>query len=87
MIKKIILVALLAIVANAGVWTSVSGFATKEINPDATYTVDTIGQNPRVYEFTPKGNPTYVCIALFTEGAYKAPVMQCIPKKEKTTTK
>ena len=87
MIKKIILVALLAVIANAGVWTSVSGFATKEINPDDTYTLDTIGQNPRVYEFTPKNNSDYICIALFTEGDYKAPVMQCIPKKEKNTAK
>jgi len=82
MLKLFVYLFLIISNLSAGMWTSVSGFATKEIKPDATYTVDTIGQNPRVYEFTPKFNKNYICIALFTEGDYKAPVMQCIPKEK-----
>jgi hypothetical protein len=66
----------------AGVWTSISGLGTKEIKPDVVYTVDTAGENPRVYEFTPKNNQNYICIIVYTEGAHKSPVMQCIPKSK-----
>ncbi len=78
---KILLLGVLSVFATAGVWTTIGGLGTKEIKPDVTYTVDTIGQNPRVYEFTPKNNPDYICIIVYTEGSYKSPTMQCIPKK------
>lgn len=82
MYKKLLFVLGLAITLNAGVWTSVSGFSKKEIDPDVTYTLDTIGQDPRVYEFTPKANKNYACVIIYTEGA-SAPVMQCFPKETK----
>ena len=79
--KKFIIGGLISISSlYGGVWTSVSGFGTKEINPDFTYTLDTIGENPRVYEFTPRQNQNYVCVVVYTEGKYKSPVMQCFPK-------
>ena len=78
---KILLLITIYAISNAGVWTTLSGLGTKEIKPDITYTVDTIGQNPRVYEFTPKNNTDYICIIVYTEGENKSPTMQCIPKK------
>jgi len=81
MLKISILLFLLLSTTSAGMWTTVSGFGTKEIDPDVTYTLDTIGQNPRVYEFTPKNNTDYICIIVYTEGDNKSPTMQCIPRK------
>ena len=80
MFRILIFILSSVIIVNAGVWTSLSGFGQKEIKPDTTYTLDTVGQNPRVYEFTPKNNQDYICIIVYTESDYKAPVMQCIPK-------
>jgi hypothetical protein len=79
--KKLLFLATIGLTTlYGGVWTSVSGFGTKEINPDITYTLDTIGENPRVYEFTPRQNQDYLCVVVYTEGDYKSPVMQCFPK-------
>jgi len=80
---KILAFLLIGINLFGGVFTSLGGLVTKEIKPDETYTVDTIGENPRVYEFTPKANPNYTCIIVYTESNYKSPVMQCIPKAKK----
>ena len=80
MFKILVLIMITIVTANAGVWTSISGFGAKEIKPDVTYTLDTIGQNPRIYEFTPKNNQNYICIIVYTEGNAKSPTMQCIPK-------
>jgi len=79
MMKKIIFL-IIAINLFGGVWTRIGGLGTKEIKPDHTYTLDTIGENPRIYEFTPRSNPNYTCIIVYTESNYKSPVMQCIPK-------
>jgi hypothetical protein len=80
MLKLLFTITMITTFLNAGVWTTISGMGEKELKPDAVYTVDTIGQNPRVYEFTPSQNQDYICIIVYTEGEHKSPVMQCIPK-------
>jgi len=77
---RLVLLLMIGLDLFAGIWTRLGGFGTKEIKPDSTYTIDTIGENPRVYEFTPRANPNYTCIIVYTESNYKSPVMQCIPK-------
>lgn len=55
-----------------------------EKKPNYAYTVDTNGFNPRVYEFTPKGNPNYICVYSFISGEKGAnTAMQCFPKAGK----
>ena len=82
--KKLLLsltaTALLAVSAQAGVYTSAVGFFTKEIKPDATVALDTIGENVRLYEFTTTTEPKQKCVIIFSESKYKAPVMSCIKK-------
>ena len=43
-------------------------------DPDYYYELDTWGTNADVFEFTPKGNPNYICISVGTER------LDCIPK-------
>jgi hypothetical protein len=81
--KNLLLMLLFTIYSFAGAWTTLGGLSTKEVEPSAVYSLDTIGQNPRVYEFSPKGNEHFVCIIVYTEGEHKSPVMQCIPKADK----
>jgi hypothetical protein len=80
MLKLLFTFILLNTFLNAGVWTTIGGLGQKELKPDSTYTLDTLGQNPRVYEFTPLQNQDYTCIIVYTEGDYQSPTMQCIPK-------
>ena len=85
--KKILSIGILlvffAMPAFAGLWTTISGLSFKEIKPDALFTIDTAGQNPRAYVFTViNSKPIMQCVILYTESKYKAPVMQCW-KKEK----
>jgi len=78
MIKKLLLILVFIIPVFAGVFTSISGFTAKEIKPDAFYTVDTAGENPRVYVFTVKGSkPLKQCVMVFTESMVKYPTMHC----------
>jgi hypothetical protein len=82
MINKLTTLALLATLttsASAGMYTSIVGFGTKEIKPNETFTLDVIGENPRVYTFTTEKEPKLHCVIIFTEDKYKSPVMQCIP--------
>lgn len=79
--KKILMIMLLVVVANAGMFSTVSGMLMEEKKPVAAYTVDTNGFNPRVYEFTPKGNPNYICVYSFISGEKTVnTTMQCFPK-------
>ncbi len=83
--KKIILILLVALSANAGMFSMVSGMAMKEIKPQSSYTVDTAGINPRVYEFDTRVEPIMHCIVLMASSdKMTAPTMQCYKKnKEK----
>lgn len=82
--KKLTLITVItifAMTAYAGFLTSIGGFNAKEVKPDAFYTVDVVGQNVRVYEWTTQTEPKMKCVAMFTESATKSPSMQCIPIK------
>ena len=83
--KVLLLITTLVLTTSSiagGVFSRVSGFGMNEIKPSAEYTVDTVGENPRVYEFTPKGNPNYICIVMFSpDKGYMQ--MECIPKERK----
>ena len=80
--KKFIIGGLISISSlYGGVWTSVSGFGTKEINPDFTYTLDTIGQNPRVYEFDTQGYPKMHCVVIFRDDTKTSPAIHCVETK------
>jgi len=80
--KKLILFAALIGFANAGMWSSIQGWTAETRKPDAFYAVDTVGENIRVYEFTPKSQPGYTCVIVFVESDKKSPPMNCF-KKEK----
>ena len=77
---KLILILLLAVFANAGVLTSLQGWNAETRKPDAFYALDTVGENLRVYEFTPKSQPQYRCIIVFVESDKKSPPMTCFEK-------
>jgi len=83
--KKIILMITMLVITvtsvNAGMWSMVSGMAMKEIKPQAAYTVDTAGVNPRVYEFDTKVAPIRHCVVLIASSSkMAAPTMQCYKK-------
>lgn len=50
-------------------------------DPDYYYELDTWGTNADVFEFTPKGNPDYICINV---GGNNSRSIDCIPKKDLT---
>jgi hypothetical protein len=87
--KKLLLAtAILTSSAFAGnFFSTVSGMTMKQVKPDQSYTVDTAGFNPRVYQWETKlGDGTPVtCIALFPNADGKdvsaIPTMQCIKHK------
>lgn len=72
---------LVALSAQAGMWSMVSGMAMKEIKPQAAYTVDTNGINPRIYEFDTKVEPIMHCVIMVASSeGMAAPAMQCFKK-------
>ena len=58
-------------------WNSVVGLFKKTINT-LSYTIETSGTNPRVYEFDTQGYPKMHCIVLFRDNSSTAPAMQCV---------
>ena len=63
---------------HAGMFSMVSGMTMKQIKPQAAYTVDTAGINPRVYEFNTKVEPIMHCVVLIASSdKFSAPAMQC----------
>ena len=87
--KKLLLLSLLALFANAGVITSIQSFTDKGISTEKRG-LETYGQNPRAYVFTVEakdGAKTPMqCVIVYTEqdlgekgSKSTAPVMQCIP--------
>jgi hypothetical protein len=71
----------LVLSANAGMWSMVSGMTMKQIKPQAAYTVDTAGINPRIYEFDTKVEPIRHCVVLIASSdKLAAPAMQCFKK-------
>jgi hypothetical protein len=89
--KKLLLLSLLALFANAGVITSIQSFTDKSISTEKR-SLETYGQNPRAYVFTVEakdGAKTPMqCVIVYTEQDLgekgpksTAPVMQCISVK------
>ncbi len=77
-IVSMILFSFSAITLNAGMFSMAAGMAMKEIKPQAAYTVDTAGINPRVYEFNTRVKPIMHCIVLIASSdKLAAPAMQC----------
>jgi len=64
MSKKLVLILALAIAANAGLWSTVSGALMDTVKP-IEYTIDTAGFNPRVYEWQSQTDPGMVCSVIF----------------------
>ena len=82
--KKILLILSLFLYSNAGVFSTMSGMAMKEIKPVASYTIDTAGINPRVYEFIPKNDTTKLCVIVFgNSDKLSVPAMQCFKREGK----
>jgi len=82
MIKKILLLISISLYSYAGMFSTLSGMAMKEIKPLASYTIDTAGVNPRVYEFVPQNDKTKLCIVVFgnTDNGISIPAMQCFKR-------
>ena len=78
MIITTVLFSVIAVTVNAGMFSMVEGMAMKEIKPQAAYTIDTAGVNPRVYEFNTRVKPIMHCIVLIASSdKLAAPAMQC----------
>ena len=76
--KTVISLLVLVGVANAGIFSMAEGMTMPEIKPQASYTVDTAGINPRVYEFNTKVKPIMHCVAFIASSSkMSAPTMQC----------
>jgi hypothetical protein len=83
--KKILIVSLLSAGAYAGnLFSTISGMGMEEVKTNS-YTIDTVGINPRVYQFNPKDNKDYLCVIVFpnSDGEHTAavPAMQCFKVK------
>ena len=52
------------------------------VEPKRQYEVDAWGSNPDIYEFTPKGYPTKVCLILVSGGDASAGI-ECFDKPTK----
>jgi len=64
--KKIMfMIFALVAIANAGFWSTAQGMLMKEKKPDASYSIDTAGMNPRIYEFTTE-DKKMKCVVIFT---------------------
>jgi len=61
-------------------WNSIVGFFKKTVNT-LSYTIETSGINPRVYEFDTQGYPRMHCVVIFRNDTHTAPAIQCIETK------
>lgn len=78
--KKILLVAIMAVALQAGgVWSLVKNSGLEVMKP-LTYTMEVSGVNARVYEFTPKSDKESICIAVFTSEIHQ---LSCYKKEVK----
>ena len=48
--------------ANAIGWNTISNLGNERVKPKEVYNLDTSGNTPRVYEWTPKGNKNVTCV-------------------------
>jgi len=79
--KFLLTLLLLAIAANAGIWSVVTTLDMKKVKPTAKYKLDTAGFAPRIYEFTTVTKPRMQCTVVFSSSSQgSSPTMQCIKK-------
>jgi uncharacterized protein YxeA len=77
--KKILAILVLALSLNAGLFSTMQNLNMDEIKTNA-YTIDTAGYNPRIYEFTPKGDKSKLCIMAFGNSKNGSPTIFCFTK-------
>jgi len=78
--KKLLAISLIASFSLAFNWNSFIGTFKKTINT-ISYTIETTGTNPRVYEFDTQGYPRMHCIVVFRDDPKTSPAMQCVETK------
>jgi hypothetical protein len=78
--KKIILIFGIISFSFAFNWNAIVGVFKKTVNT-LSYTIETSGINPRVYEFDTQGYPRMHCVVVFRDDPKTSPAMQCIKTK------
>ena len=79
---KTLALLVLTISLNAGLFSTMQNLNMDEIKTNG-YTIDTAGYNPRIYEFTPKGDKSKLCILAFGNSSKGSPTLFCFTKGEK----
>ena len=75
--KKLIIFIFIVTFSFAFNWNSIVGVFKKTVNT-LSYTIETSGINPRIYEFDTQGYPRMHCIVIFRDDPKTSPAMQCI---------
>jgi len=78
--KKIIFITMFSASLFAFNWNSIVGVFKKTVNT-LSYTIETSGINPRVYEFDTQGYPKMHCVVVFRDDPKTSPAMQCVETK------
>jgi len=79
--KKLLVIGaimMLPLSASALGWNTLSGMGKESVEPKHEYKLNTSGNSPRVYEWTPKDNKNITCV--FVAGT-KSSGVACYPKK------
>ena len=75
--KKLFFISIILTNIFAFQWSTLVGFFKKTVNT-LSYTIETAGVNPRVYEFDTQGYPRMHCVVIFRDDPRSAPAMQCV---------
>ena len=75
--KKLFFISIILTNIFAFQWSTLVGFFKKTVNT-LSYTIETAGVNPRVYEFDTQGYPRMHCVVIFRDDPRSAPSMQCV---------
>jgi len=78
--KKLIFTAIMGSFLFAFNWNTIVGVFKKTVDT-LSYTIETSGVNPRVYEFDTQGYPRMHCVVVFRDDPKTSPAMQCIETK------
>jgi len=78
--KKLFFTLIFAVFASAFNWNALVGVFKKTVNT-LSYTIETSGVNPRVYEFDTQGYPRMHCVVIFRDDPKTSPAMQCVETK------
>lgn len=77
--RKLLLTLSIALSLHAGLFSTIQNLDMEEIKTNG-YTIDTAGYNPRIYEFTPKGDKSKLCILAFGNSSKGSPTLFCFTK-------